>query len=68
MGKKIFNLIGSLAVVVLIIFSIVVLIKNYGAWTSIDYIWLGAIILFFIGAAGERIGRKDKVGHHHENR
>jgi len=44
------------------------LIKNYGAWTSIDYIWLGAIILFFIGAAGERIGRKDKVGHQHENR
>lgn len=67
MGKKIFSWIGSLAVIILIFFSLVVLIKNMGSWTSIDYIWMGAIILFFIGVIGERIGLKNKGQHTQEN-
>jgi len=68
MGKKIFSWIGSLAVIVLIVFSLIILVKNFGSWTSIDYIWMGAIILFFIGAIGERFGKNEDYRQHHENR
>ncbi|MGV3487679.1 MAG: hypothetical protein ACO1OC_03725 [Tuberibacillus sp.] len=67
MGKKIFSWIGSLAVIILIVFSLVILFKNYGSWTSIDYIWFGAIILFFIGVIGERVGKKEEYQQHQQN-
>jgi hypothetical protein len=67
MGKRIFSWVGNLAVIVLIVFSLVILFKNIGSWTSIDYIWMGAIILFFIGVIGERVGTKEKYKHHQEN-
>ena len=47
------SFIGSLCVVLLLIFSVYELIKNLGSWTSIDYIWLAAIILFIIGFLGD---------------
>ena len=67
MGKMIFSWIGSLAVAVLIVFSLVVLFKNFGSWESIDYIWMGAIILFFIGFIGERTGKNDQYQERQEH-
>ncbi|MFC4617145.1 hypothetical protein ACFO4N_00220 [Camelliibacillus cellulosilyticus] len=66
MGKQVLNWIGRLCMLFLVVFSLVILIKNIGQWTSIDYIWFGAIILFFIAVIGERVGAK-KQGQEREH-
>ncbi|WP_077614392.1 hypothetical protein [Caenibacillus caldisaponilyticus] len=56
MVRKMISWFGNLCLWALILFSLFVLVKRIGSWTPMDYIWMGAIILFFIAWIGERLG------------
>ncbi|GGH73961.1 pilus assembly protein TadC [Pullulanibacillus pueri] len=60
MFKKVMSYIGSLCIIALLVFSIVELYRDLGSWSSIDYIWSGAVVLFLIGFIGDFVQQRLK--------